>query len=98
MTINPAATMNAPTAAGKPPSGMPAVMRRAAPGVDQAIEIGIRKRHDNPTPHNPLMTHNANRPEAAMAGVAPALINPFRTMGNAPAKPTSAARHPAKIG
>ena len=40
-------TMNAPTAAGHPPSTAPAPASRAAPGVDQARVIGIRYRRES---------------------------------------------------
>ena len=40
-TSRPAAT-KAPTATGKPPSGAPELASKAAPGVDQAMLIGMR--------------------------------------------------------
>jgi hypothetical protein len=44
------------------------------------------------------MTQRARRPEAACAGVAPAAVSPCSTMAKDEAKPTTAARKPAKMG
>ena len=56
---------NAPTAAGNPPTGMPAVAINAAPGVDQATETGSFVQTLNTMPQMPIATDSAISPEAA---------------------------------
>ena len=45
-TMSAPVTRKAPTAVANPPSGTPAMARKAAPGVDQAMEIGMRVRQE----------------------------------------------------
>ena len=69
--IRPAATISAPqirkapTAEEKPPLTAPVVASKAAPGVDQAPEIGMRDHRLSAMPANPMATDSAIRPEAA---------------------------------
>jgi hypothetical protein len=69
-------TMKAPTAAGQPPSGGPLEASRAAPGVDQAMATGIRRRRPRTMAQSPIVTHSASSPEAACSAVAPAPRRP----------------------
>src|SRR3954469_14905159 len=48
-TTSAPATMKAPTAAANPPSITPVAASSAAPGVDQATAIGMRKRRAHTT-------------------------------------------------
>ena len=66
----------APTAIGKPPTTAPELASSAAPGVDQATEIGMRVRSDSMTPEMPMAMERAIRPEAASAGEAPVAARP----------------------
>jgi hypothetical protein len=93
-TISSAVTMKAPTAAAKPPSTAPAVNSSAAPGVDQAIEIGMRLFRLSAMASTPMAIDSAVRPEAACSGVAPTPARPRSTTGNELAKPTKAASMP----
>jgi hypothetical protein len=80
-TISTAATMKAPTATGKPPSGAPVATNSTAPGVDHATVTGIRVRKLRPIPMTPMTSEITNRPEAASGGDAPTAANPARTIG-----------------
>jgi hypothetical protein len=64
-TIRAAQTRNAPTAAGKPPTGIPAVAISAAPGVDHATETGSLVQTLKTMPQMPMATDSAISPEAA---------------------------------
>ena len=102
--INPAATIsspqtrNAPTAAGNPPAGVAVAASSAAPGVDQAAEIGMRNQRLSPIPASPIAIVTAMRPDAACASVAPAADRPFRITAKVLAKPAKAVTSPAEMG
>src|SRR5580698_2915828 len=95
--IRPAATISAPqmrkapTAEGKPPLTAPVVANKAAPGVDQATEIGMRDHRLNTMPASPIAMESAISPEAASASLAPTAVSPFRMTAKELAKPTKAA-------
>jgi hypothetical protein len=93
-TIMAPVTRKAPTAAENPPSTSPAEASRAAPGVDQAMLIGIRVIRLISTPQTPMVIESAIRPDAACAGLAPTARSPGTTTV-ALAKPTREARMPA---
>ena len=101
---SPAATMssphsaNAPTAAGQPPGTGPVATSSAAPGVDQAIAIGIRCRSPSQVAQIPAATLTVSSPEAAWASLAPTARSPASTTVNELAKPTTAVTTPASTG
>ena len=64
-TISAPQIANAVTAAPKPPRGTPVVTSSAAPGVDQAMLIGMRKRTLTTTASTPMITLAVSSPEAA---------------------------------
>ena len=64
-------TINAPTAAGHPPSGTAPAASRAAPGVDHASTTGIRVRCASHSIPSACVRHSATSPDAAWVGVAP---------------------------
>jgi len=68
--------MNAPTASANPNSGIPLDAKRAAPGVDHAIQIGLRLLSERKMAESPIAMATAINPEAACASVAPALRSP----------------------
>ncbi len=74
--------MNAPTAEEKLPSGVVDVASRAAPGVDQAIVIGVRSPIANTMKPNPIVTHRTASPEVACSASAPIAANPAKTTAN----------------
>ena len=90
--------MNAPTAAEKSPVSPFAATISAAPGVDQAIEIGIRYRRLSATASSPWTTQSTSRPEAASAAVAPTIWSPAMSSANELANPVSDATIPVVIG
>ncbi|GAA2847125.1 hypothetical protein GCM10020220_040820 [Nonomuraea rubra] len=81
-TSNPAQTMNAPTAAGNPPGTGPVAISSAAPGVDQAMLIGMRYRSPRKIAAAPTPQHRASSPDAACPGVAPTARSPASTTVN----------------
>ncbi len=88
-------TRNAPTATGKPPCGTAEAASSAAPGVDQATLIGIRRHRLSTIPQSPMAMERAMRPEAASAGPAPMARRPCRTTAKEEAKPTKPDSSPA---
>jgi len=86
---------NAPTAPANPPSAIGVVASRAAPGVDHATLIGIRRHRLSAMPHSPKATDSAIRPEAACAGSAPMAVRPRRITAKELANPTKLASRPA---
>jgi hypothetical protein len=98
MITSAAATRKAPTATAKPPDGATVEASSAAPGVDQAMAMGMRMRRPNQIASSAWPMQRASRPEADSAGLAPTPASPWSTMGKALAKPTTAARMPAEIG
>ena len=62
MTISTAQTMKPPTAVANPPSIAPELASSAAPGVDQAIEIGRRVAMLSTMAQTPIETDSAIRP------------------------------------
>ena len=70
----------------------------AAPGVDHAIEIGIRYRRLSPIARSPWTTQSTSSPDAASSGVAPTACSPAMSRANELAKPVSDATMPAEIG
>src|SRR5271166_2823351 len=97
-TIRRPTTRNAPTAAGNPPAVAPVAARSAAPGVDQAPEIGIRYATLRPIPATPIAIDRAIRPEAASALLAPTAVSPLMITAKDEANPTNAVMIPATIG
>lgn len=91
-------TRNAPTAAGQPPSTVPAPTSSAAPGVDQASVTGTFECQDSQSTPMPKRMVSASRPDAAWAGLAPTARSPARTTAKEDVKPTSAVTMPAMIG
>src|SRR5690606_34518167 len=89
-------TMNAPTDAAKCASSLAAATRSAAPGVDHAVEIGIRYRHARKMQLSPVVTHAMSRPEEACASVAPTAWRPAMTRAKEVAKPAIDATIPAE--
>ena len=89
---------NAPTAAEKSSVRPFAATISAAPGVDQAIEIGIRYRRLSPIASRPCSTQSTSRPDAASAGVAPTAWSPAMSSANELANPVSEPTIPAEIG
>ena len=87
--------MKAPTAAGNPPATAPDDASSAAPGVDQAIAVGMRVRRLNHTDPAPASIVTAISPDAACAGLAPTASSPRSTTANVLANPTKVARNPA---
>src|SRR4051812_7359161 len=65
ITTSAPATMNAPTAAAKPPSTTPVAASNAAPGVDQAIAIGMRYLKPNTMAARPITVPSASNPDSA---------------------------------
>ncbi|MNI72116.1 hypothetical protein D3C73_1280370 [compost metagenome] len=66
-TISTPTMRNAPTAAGQPPSTIPAEASSAAPGVDHASVTGIRDRQASHRIPRPKLRVSANRPLDACA-------------------------------
>ena len=95
MTISAPVTRNAPTATANPPSGALLVASSAAPGVDHAMDIGIRDFRLSQAAHRPMLIDKAMRPEAACPGVAPIAVRPRMMTAKEEAKPTKAASRPA---
>ena len=89
---------NAPTAAEKSPVSPFAATISAAPGVDQAIEIGIRNRRLSAIESRPCTTQSTSRPDAASAGVAPTVCSPAMSSANELANPMSDATIPVEMG
>ena len=73
------ATRKAPMASfiGTPTS---AVASSAAPGVDQAVRTGLRKRSDSPIHVAPMPMPSANNHELMCSGPAPAAEAAWNTM------------------
>lgn len=94
-TMRAPVTTNAPTAEGKPPCGAAESASSAAPGVDQAMLIGIRYRKLRTIPHTPIEIEMAIRPDAACERVAPTLASPSSTIAKLLENPTNAAIKPA---
>src|ERR1700712_124898 len=98
---SPQSTMSAPhsanavTAAPKPRAGTEDPANSAAPGVDQAIVIGIRRRQENRTDPVPMVRHSISKPDAAWSVVAPTARSPASTTANELVKPTTAVTIPA---
>src|SRR6478735_7501460 len=88
-------TTKAPTAEANPPEGTVAAASSAAPGVDQAMVTGIRRRHEKSTQPSPIVTQSTSRPEAACSGSAPTARSPVSTTANELVKPTSPQTTPA---
>ena len=86
--------MNAPTAASKPSSEAPEAISSAAPGVDQATLIGMRRVAASQMPDRPIAIDSVIRPEVACVSLAPAARRPARTMAKELAKPTIATSRP----
>jgi len=61
-TISTPTNRKAPTAAGHPPSTVPAVARSAAPGVDHARVTGILLRQDSQRMPRPKVRVRASKP------------------------------------
>src|SRR3984957_20670109 len=82
--FRPAATIKAPqirkapTAEEKPPLTAPVVASKAAPGVDQAPDVGMRDHRLSTMPTRPIAMASAISPEAASASVAPTAVSPLR--------------------
>ncbi len=91
-------TTNAPTATGNPPSTAPVDTSNAAPGVDQAMVIGRRRRTLSRMATTPLARQSASSPDAACAWSAPTARSPARTTAKELAKPTTAVTTPASTG
>jgi len=72
-------TMNAATAAGKPPETAPMVASSARPGVVQAIEIGMRSHQLRTIAAIPFAMPSASSAEAICATVAPTAARPWMT-------------------
>ena len=66
----------APSAAANPPSIGPVVASSAAPGVDQAMLIGMRETRLSRMAVTLIVTPSASRPEAACSVVAPMATRP----------------------
>src|SRR5271167_2214134 len=64
-------TRNAPVAAANPPVAAPVAASSAAPGVDQAAEIGMRNQRLSTMPAIPIAIESAIKPDAACASLAP---------------------------
>ena len=75
-------TMKAPQAASKPPATAPVEISKAAPGVDQAMLIGMRLRKARMTAQSPIAVPTAIRPDVAWPGVAPTDFKPCKTTVN----------------
>ena len=88
----------APTATGKPPAAAPVAARSAAPGVDQAAEIGMRDAKLRPMPATPMAIDKAIRPDAASPSLAPTAVSPLMMTAKEEANPTKAATMPATTG
>ena len=91
-------TRNAPVAAANPPVAAPVAASSAAPGVDQAPEIGMRNQRLSTMPAIPIAIESAIKPDAACASLAPTAVRPFRTTAKELAKPTKALATPAAMG
>jgi hypothetical protein len=89
---------NAPTAAEKSSVRPLAATMSAAPGVDHAIEIGMRYRRLNATARMPCPTQSTNRPDAASAAVAPTACSPAISRANELANPVIEPMIPAVMG
>ena len=74
--MRPAATMNAPTEAEKPPATGPVAMSSAAPGVDQTMLIGCRQERPYTKAKRPWTMQTMKRPEAPCSGDAPTACSP----------------------
>ena len=98
VTIKRPATRNAPVAAANPPGAAPVAASSAAPGSDQAPEIGIRNQRLNTMPASPIAIESIIRPDAACASLAPTAVKPLSTTAKELAKPTKAVTTPAPIG
>src|SRR5882757_6781140 len=94
-TISAPVTMKAPTAAGKPPGTAPVVANSAAPGVDQAMLIGILVLRLSAMAQTPIEIDSAISPDAASAWLAPTPRSPAMITAKEEAKPTNAASTPA---
>ena len=92
--------MNAATALPNPiePSALPAATSSAAPGVDQANEMGIFSQNDRMQQMSPTTRHSAKRPDAACPSVAPTARRPAMTRAKEVANPVIAATMPAEMG
>jgi hypothetical protein len=97
-TISTPTTTNAPTAAGQPPSTIPAEARSAAPGVDHARVTGIFDLHASHKMPSPNVNVRARRPLEACAWLAPTAFSPARTTAKEDVKPTRAVTTPAVMG
>src|SRR3954468_22183697 len=97
-TMSTPQTTNAPSAAAYPPDTAPEEISSAAPGVDQAIATGRRRRRAIAMTTTAIATHRYSRPEAAWSASAPTARRPASTSAKVLAKPTSEATIPDRIG
>src|SRR5208337_3846728 len=97
-TISRPTARKAPTATGKPPAAAPVAARSAAPGVDQAAEIGMRDARLRPMPATPMAIDRAIRPDAASPSLAPTAVSPLMMTAKEEANPTKAVTMPATTG
>ncbi|GAA3224595.1 hypothetical protein GCM10010468_51750 [Actinocorallia longicatena] len=70
----------------------------AAPGVDHAVEIGIRYRSPSAIAATPIVTDSTSSPDAASRSLAPTARSPASTTANELANPTTASTTPAITG